>query len=125
MENYVTQPKQALSLNSYQESCKETAVYTNTNIGGQRATYCALSLAGEAGEVANVVKKAVRDHGFDDCFYYLSKDRKHLNGNVSDAVRDELGDTLWYVAMLAHECGFTLEEIAARNLEKLKERYGK
>ncbi len=117
-------PKKAVSLNDYQAACEETAVYTkNNNIGGQRIVYCSLALAGEAGEVANLVKKALRDEGPEDCFYLLHKDRPS-SGNVSASLKLEIGDVLWYVAMLAHECGFTLEEIAMANLEKLARRHG-
>ncbi len=72
--------------------------------------YPALGLAGEAGEVAEHAKKAIRDDA----------------GNVSDerraAMSKELGDVLWYVAQLATELELSLEEIAAQNLEKLLSR---
>jgi NTP pyrophosphatase (non-canonical NTP hydrolase) len=69
--------------------------------------YPALGLAGEAGEVAEHAKKAIRDDG----------------GSVSDmrraAIARELGDVLWYVAQLASELGLDLDTIASENLEKL------
>lgn len=114
-----------MTLDEYQEACSRTAIYTKTNIGGQRIVYCALALAGEVGEVANLVKKAVRAEGMDDSFYVLSGERPNAPGNVSAEVLDEVGDCFWYLAMLAHECGFTLGEVAERNLEKLWERHGK
>ncbi len=89
-----------MELNDYQEKTKETAVYTHPVI------YPGLGLAGEAGEVANIVKKALRDN-------HLDKDR----------LKDELGDVLWYVARLAGDLEFTLEEIAEFNLDKLRRRY--
>jgi NTP pyrophosphatase (non-canonical NTP hydrolase) len=67
----------------------------------------ALGLAGEAGEAADLIKK-------------------HLfHGHELDTakIRSELGDVLYYVAILANEVGLTLEEIAEANSAKLKERY--
>lgn len=69
----------------------------------------ALGIAGEAGEVAELVKK-------------------HLgHGHVLDTERvtKELGDVLWYVAVLARELGISLNRVAAHNLKKLRERYPK
>jgi NTP pyrophosphatase (non-canonical NTP hydrolase) len=68
--------------------------------------YCALALAGEAGELANVVKKWIRDGGTLD----------------AEAVALELGDVLWYVTALALALGYSLEDIADANVEKLKVR---
>jgi NTP pyrophosphatase (non-canonical NTP hydrolase) len=69
--------------------------------------YLALGLAGEAGEVANLIKKFER-HGkpFD-----------------ADAVSDELGDVLWYVAVAAHAAGMSLDDVADRNVAKLRARF--
>ncbi len=89
-----------MNLNEYQESCKATAIYPKAVGVG----YCTLGLVSEAGEVAGKLKKALRDAGGD------------LDPEV---VASELGDVLWYVAMLAHELGYTLNELAAMNLDKL------
>lgn len=64
---------------------------------------------GEAGEVQNLVKKAI---------YH-----RHGIGAHTDEIADELGDILWYVANMAFELGFPLEEIMERNIAKLKQRY--
>ncbi len=66
-----------------------------------------LGLAGEAGECADLIKK----HYFQD------------GRNFVDDLEDELGDVLWYVAETARALGLTLEEVAVRNVEKLKKRY--
>jgi NTP pyrophosphatase (non-canonical NTP hydrolase) len=77
---------------------------------GANPIYPTLGLCGEAGEVADKVKKVIRDDG----------------GAFSDPVREslklELGDVLWYVAQLASELGFDLDTIARANLEKLASR---
>lgn len=70
----------------------------------------ALGLAGESGEVADIVKKHI-GHG-------------HPLDNASlEKIAEELGDVLWYVAAMASHLGFDLNEIAALNLEKLQRRY--
>jgi len=69
--------------------------------------YLALGLNGEAGEVAEHIKKRLR-HG------------KEID---RDAIKHELGDLLWYAAVMAHELGFSLEDVAADNIAKLRARY--
>lgn len=66
-----------------------------------------LGLAGEAGECADLVKKG---------FYQDGRD-------VRAALKDELGDVLWYVAEIATAMGWTLEEVAEHNRQKLLVRY--
>jgi NTP pyrophosphatase (non-canonical NTP hydrolase) len=96
----------AMELSEYQSLSRRTAEYPRE----AWLAYPALGLAGEAGEVAEHAKKAIRD---DD-------------GAVSDerrtAMAKELGDVLWYVAQLASELGLDLDEIAQGNLDKLLSR---
>lgn len=67
----------------------------------------ALGLVGEAGECSEAIKKHLfHDHPLD-----------------REALARELGDVLWYVAMLAASCGLSLDAIAAGNLAKLQARY--
>ena len=75
--------------------------------------YPTLGLAGEAGEVANIVKKIQRDHG------------GVLNDEIRAKLKDELGDVLWYISACADELDMTLEEIAEFNVQKLAARHGK
>jgi len=96
-----------MDLNHYQQGARATARYPQV---GANPIYPTLGLCGEAGEVADKVKKVIRDD----------------NGVFSDPVREslklELGDVLWYVAQLASELGFDLDTIARANLEKLASR---
>lgn len=71
------------------------------------AVNAALGLAGESGEFADLVKKAVF-HGHDW---------------PADKIVKELGDVLWYVTVAAVALGFSLEEIAETNIDKLRKRY--
>lgn len=69
--------------------------------------YVALGLNGEAGEVAEQIKKAMRNDGGE-----LSPER-------IDALKKEAGDVLWYLTRLAAELNTTLDEIAQINVKKL------
>lgn len=72
--------------------------------------YCALGMAGEAGEVANKIKKVLRDdHG-------IITPQRRLD------TLDECGDVLWYLARTAAELGSSLEEVMQINVTKLKRR---
>lgn len=96
-----------MTLEEYQRKSRDTAAYPAV---GKAFVYPTLGLVGEAGEVAEKVKKVMRDRG----------------GTVDDAARGdiakELGDVLWYVAQLATELRLSLEEVAADNLSKLRSR---
>lgn len=96
-----------MELSDYQERSRATAVYPGA---GANLLYPTLGLCGEAGEVAEKVKKMVRDDGGT-----LSAERR-------EALAKELGDVLWYVAQLATEAELDLDEIAEGNLEKLLSR---
>lgn len=95
-----------MNLNDYQAEAVKTAIYPEY-IG---LAYTALGLAGEAGEVADKIKKVYRDS----------------EGTVSNEKRleiaKELGDVLWYLANLASELNTDLSFIAESNLDKLNSR---
>lgn len=96
-----------LSANDYQNAALQTAIYPDR---GNNYIYPVLGLVGEAGEVAEKVKKLIRDG----------------DGVLTDRDREkialEVSDTCWYIAVLAHELGFSLEEIMQMNLDKLASR---
>ena len=96
-----------MNLNDYQHKSRKTALYPNV---GKNPIYPTLGLAGESGEVADKVKKIIRDNN--GVFDKASK----------EAIKLELGDVLWYVAQLSAELGFTLEEVAESNIKKLLNR---
>lgn len=94
-----------MELNVYQELAARTLGGDRTH--EQQLANAALGLAGEAGEVADMLKKHLfHSHPLDD-----------------DALVKELGDCLWYVAAMATVLGLEMEEIGARNIEKLRRRY--
>jgi NTP pyrophosphatase (non-canonical NTP hydrolase) len=95
-----------VDLCEYQRLSRRTAEYPRE----AWLAYPALGLAGEAGEVAEHAKKAIRDDGG-----AVLPERR-------EALAKELGDVLWYVAQLASELELDLDEIAADNLEKLLSR---
>jgi NTP pyrophosphatase (non-canonical NTP hydrolase) len=94
-------------LSDYQALSRRTATYPDA---GENIVYPTLGLAGEAGEVAEKVKKLLRDDGG-----VMSDERRA-------ALAGELGDVLWYLAQVATEAGLELEEIAQANLDKLLSR---
>jgi NTP pyrophosphatase (non-canonical NTP hydrolase) len=96
-----------LTLNEYQEKTKSTAIYPNV---GNNIYYPTLGLCGESGEVAEKVKKLMRDHG------------GILTDEYKAKIAKELGDALWYIAMTAYEIGYTLEDVGKGNNEKLASR---
>lgn len=100
-----------ISFEEYQLATADTAVYPGALDGNAEAlSYVALGLVGEAGEIANKVKKILRDKGG----HVTSDDRTELS--------KELGDVLWYLARFADEIGYPLENIAYGNVEKLRSR---
>lgn len=90
----------------YQRAAERTMTLDPERFGHLVAVF-ALGLAGESGEVIELVKKHI-GHGQD-------LDRLKL--------RKELGDVLWYLAALCSLCSLDLGDVAAGNIEKLKARY--
>ena len=96
-----------LTANDYQTAALSTAIYPGQ---GSNYIYPVLGLVGESGEVAEKVKKLIRDG----------------DGVLTDPDREkialELSDVMWYAAVLAFELDYTLEEIMQMNLDKLASR---
>lgn len=98
--------KDAITVNAFQKMALETANYDRK----YGVMYPALGLAEEAGEVVGKVKKTLRDNAG-----VFSDERK--NG-----IALEIGDVMWYCAVLADELGYSLGEICLMNYEKLQSR---
>jgi NTP pyrophosphatase (non-canonical NTP hydrolase) len=96
-----------MDFSSYQRRSRETACYPQV---GSNPIYPTLGLCGEAGEVADKVKKVLRDR------------QGSFDAAVIDDLRLELGDVLWYLAQLATELGLELQDVAEANLAKLASR---
>ena len=94
----------------YQEAAARTLIdkpdfeITDTQV---MTVWNAIGLAGEAGEVVDLIKKGIF----------------HQQGLDKEKLKKELGDVLWYAAAICTTCGFTLEEVMELNIEKLKARY--
>lgn len=101
-------------LNEYQQRALETAVYP----AEFKVIYPSLGLTGEAGEVSDKVKKVLRDT-------VLMKDEEGticVPKDKREEIAMELGDVCWYIAVLAHDLNYTLQEIVEMNYAKLKSR---
>ena len=98
--------KKVSDLDMYQQVAKQTAIYPRE----QAIIYPTLGLTGEAGEVANKVKKIIRDDGYKN------------NESLVQEISAEIGDCLWYISVLADDIGCKLSDIANANLEKLANR---
>ena len=97
-----------MKFEEYQVAASLTALYPRRK---ENLEYPTLGLAGEAGEVANIVKKIERDHA------------GVITEEVRNKLKDELGDVLWYISACADELGLTLAEIAEYNVKKLAKRH--
>ena len=104
-----------MNFNEYQNQAIQTDIAYNATTDSARYNgYMekALGLAGETGEVLEIIKKMIRDK--DGVFETVQEDREKL--------KKELGDVLWYLSALAFYNDIELEDIAQTNLEKLASR---
>ena len=106
--------KKVTKLNEYQNAALTTAIYPTE----YKILYPALGMNGEAGEVADKVKKVIRD----TVIVRDSTGAINLPDDKKEPLAKEIGDVLWYCATLAHDIGYTLEEIAQMNVDKLASR---
>jgi|TARA_R100001510_G_C7596664_1_gene164535 NTP pyrophosphatase (non-canonical NTP hydrolase) len=96
--------KSTITASEYQRKAKETAIFPPSTA----LEYLTLGLVGEAGEIANKTKKVIRDR-------LPTENWKH-------DLPSEIGDVLWYCAVLADYLDYDLGKIMENNLDKLKSR---
>ena len=96
-----------MDFETYQLNARKTAIYPNL---GNNYVYPTLGLNGEAGEVAEKIKKVIRDKNgvFDE--------------DTRQGLKKELGDVLWYLSNICSEMNFSLDDIAEENIIKLNSR---
>ncbi len=95
-----------MDLNEYQKLCQKTAVKIR-NKEKELMTW-GLGVSGEAGDVAGCIKKTI-----------IHRD------NQKEGIRENVGDTLWYLAMICNFFGWNLEDIMKENIKKLEKRHSK
>lgn len=96
-----------MEFGEYQKLARKTALYSGA---GNNFAYPALGLCGEAGEVAEKIKRVVRDG------------RREVSESEKKEISKEIGDVLWYLANLASELDLNFGDIARDNIAKLKSR---
>lgn len=107
------------TLDEYQQDAKSTCMASCDNI-----TYLTMGMFAEAGEVADKIAKWVRKreaHVSGSFLVFNTSDLNVANAKQRELIK-EVGDVLWFVACLADHLGFTLQDVAEMNIEKLKER---
>lgn len=97
-----------MTFDEYQEKALTTVITSTDDF--KDTLHWVLGINGEAGEVAEKVKKIIRDKQGD----ISEEDKREL--------AKELGDVLWYLAVFANQLGFSLDSVATDNLEKLQSR---
>ncbi len=97
-----------MTLDDYQKRALTTVIASDSEF--RDLLHWVLGINGEAGEIAEKIKKIIRDK----------------SGEVSEADKTELaaeiGDVLWYLAVFAHHLGVSFDDVATRNLDKLQSR---
>jgi len=94
-----------MNLNEYQELCKRTAK-KDFQTNSEEIMCWGLGVTGEAGDIASCIKKTFAH-----------------NKDVKEGIKENIGDMLWYTAMICNFFGWDLEEVLNENIEKLKKRF--
>jgi NTP pyrophosphatase (non-canonical NTP hydrolase) len=92
----------------YQKQSRTTAIYPSMC---QSYTFSLIGLVGETGEVAEKIKKLIRDR------------QGKLDDSYRDEIKKEMGDVLWYFSQLATDLDINLEDLVQTNLKKIKSRH--
>jgi len=100
-----------MNFDLYQKEALKTAVFPDFDSNYvEGLIYPIIGLAGECGELSNKFKKVLRDHN------------GVVTGEMNKLLCDELGDCLWYIAIIAHKLNINLNTIATNNIYKLEQR---
>lgn len=102
-----------LSFDYFQHEAKKFAIYKENLSDDNNVLYPVLGLLSESGEVADKFKKIMRD---------TKLPLRSLPMDKKVEIQKELGDCLWYIALIADELDFDLSEVAEGNLDKLTSR---
>lgn len=94
-----------MNLKEYQELCRKTAKKDYASSNEEILTW-GLGIAGEAGDVASCIKKT----------------HAHKN-DQRQGTRENIGDTLWYIAMICNFYGWNMDDVLAENIAKLSARF--
>ena len=95
-----------MTFNEYQQTTRKTAIYPQD----MKVVYPPIGLAGETGEVAEKVKKTIRDK------------QGVFDPDTTRELAKELGDVLWYIAAIASDLGLDLDDVAQANIDKIHSR---
>lgn len=108
IETVPSHPQRDVGMNfdDYQMAAEKTAIYPED----KAIEYLVLGLTSEAGEVAGKLKKFIRDY------------EGRIGVHEKNVLAAEIGDVLWYVAMLALELDVPLSKLATDNINKLESR---
>ncbi len=104
-----------MEMNEYQKLASRTATFNSDELDekefARQVAYLALGVTGEAGEVAEKVKKILRD------------DEGSISDEKKEELKKELGDVLWYLSQMARMLGYSFEDVAQTNIDKLWNRH--
>ena len=106
-----------MNFKDFQEKTCQTALYPAES-KELAMSYLTLGLCGEAGEVAEIIKKLLRKGIPMSELQRPKAETRHLK----DQIRDELGDVLWYIGQICEQCDLDMGDVASRNIEKLEQR---
>lgn len=119
LNKYDEHNKNTMTLNEYQEKAMTTCTESSMNFA-----YALTGLNAEVGEINDKVAKAIRkDEAVIASNELMVRCSESLEARkLTAGILAELGDVLWFVALLCKEEGWTMEEVAQMNLDKLADR---
>lgn len=98
-----------INFKEYQTQALSTKIYPNN----MKVVYPLIGLSGEVGELAEKIKKTIRDNN------------SVFTDEIKNEIKKEIGDILWYLASIADDLGITLNDAAECNINKILSRYNR